>query len=102
MVKNPLANARERRIDPWVGKISWNRKRQPTPVFLPGKSHGQRSLAGYSPWGHKESDMTEQLNNKRREGEVGGKSTECEVMDTKRGKYSRVSGHLMRLSSWVK
>ena len=49
-----------------------------------------------------ESDMTEQLNNKRREGEVGGKSTECEVMDTKRGKYSRVSGHLMRLSSWVK
>ena len=34
---------------------------QPTPVFLPGKSHGPRSLAGYSPWGHKESDMTEQL-----------------------------------------
>ena len=32
---------------------------QPTPVFLPGKFHGQRSLAGYSPWGHKESDMTE-------------------------------------------
>ena len=34
---------------------------QPTPVFLPGKSHGQRSLVGYSPWGRKESDMTEQL-----------------------------------------
>ena len=33
-----------------------------TPVFLAGKSHGQRSLAGYSPWGHKESDTTEQLN----------------------------------------
>ena len=33
----------------------------PTPVFLPGKSHGQRSLAGYSPWGHKESDTTVQL-----------------------------------------
>ena len=32
---------------------------QPTPVFLPGKFHGQKSLAGYSPWGHKESDMTE-------------------------------------------
>ena len=35
---------------PWVGKIPWRRKWQPTPVFLPGKSHGQRSLAGYSPW----------------------------------------------------
>ena len=41
-----------RRI-PWVGKILWRRKWQPTPVFLPGKSHGQRSLAGYSPWGCK-------------------------------------------------
>ena len=38
---------------PWIGKILWRRKWQPTPVFLPGKSHGQRSLAGYSPWGHK-------------------------------------------------
>ena len=37
----------------------WRRKWQPTPVFLPGKSHGQRSLEGYSPWGHKELDMTE-------------------------------------------
>ena len=35
---------------PWVGKIPWRRKRQPTPVFLPGKSHGQRSLASYGPW----------------------------------------------------
>ena len=40
-------------LDPWVGKIPWRRKWQPTPVFLPGESHGQRSLAGYSPWGHK-------------------------------------------------
>ena len=39
----------------------WNRKWQPTPVFLPGKSHRQRSLVGYSPWDHKEPDMTEQL-----------------------------------------
>ena len=44
---------------PWFGKIPWRRERQPTPVFLPGESHGQRSLAGYSPWGHKESDTTE-------------------------------------------
>ena len=41
----------------------WRRKWQPAPVFLPGKSHGQRSLAGYSPWGHKESDMIKRLNN---------------------------------------
>ena len=46
---------------PWVGKISWRREWQPSPLFLPGKSHGQRSLVGYSPWGHKESDTTEQL-----------------------------------------
>ena len=38
------------KFDPWVRKISWRRKWQPVPVFLPGKFHGQRSLAGYSPW----------------------------------------------------
>ena len=48
-------------IDPWVGKIPWRRKWKPTSVFLPGKSHGQRSLVGYSPWGHKELDTTEWL-----------------------------------------
>ena len=41
--------------------LTWRRKWQPTPVCLPGKSHGQRSLAGYSPWGCKESGMTKQL-----------------------------------------
>ena len=46
-------------FNPWVGKVPWRRKWQPTLVFLHGKSQGQRSLAGYSPWGHKESDMTE-------------------------------------------
>ena len=49
------------RFDPWVGKISWGRAWQPIPGFLPGESHGQRSLVGYSPWGCKESDMTESL-----------------------------------------
>ena len=49
------------RFHPCTGKIPWRRKCQPTPVFLPGKSHGYRSLVGYSPWGHKESDMTEWL-----------------------------------------
>ena len=45
----------------WVGKIPWRREQESTPVFLPGKSHGQRSLLGYRPWDHKESDITEQL-----------------------------------------
>ena len=49
-------------FDPWVRKIPWRRKWHPTPVFLPGKSHGQRSLEGYSPQGHKEPDRTERLN----------------------------------------
>ena len=44
------------RFDPWIGKIPWKRKWQPTPVFLPGKSHGQRSLMGYSPWGRRVGD----------------------------------------------
>ena len=43
----------------WVGKIPWRRAWQPVPVFLPGESHGQRSLVGYSPWGRKELDRTE-------------------------------------------
>ena len=48
-------------LDPWDGKIPWRREWQPSPVFLPVKPHGQRSLAGCSPWGHKEWERTEQL-----------------------------------------
>ena len=62
MVKNPPASAEDSRSTPGSGKIPWRRKWQPTPVFLPGKSHGQRSLVGYSPWHRKESDMTKRLN----------------------------------------
>ena len=51
MVENPTANAGDIKdgFDPWVGKIPWRRAMQPTPVFLPGESHGQKSLASYSP-----------------------------------------------------
>ena len=52
-------SCRKHRINPWVKKILWRRKWQPIPIFLPEKSHGQRSLVGCSPWGHKESDMNE-------------------------------------------
>ena len=48
-------------FDPWIRKIPWRRKSQPTPVLLPGESHGGRILVGYSPWGCKELDMTERL-----------------------------------------
>ena len=48
-------------LDPWVGKIPKRRAWHPAPVFLPGKSHGQRSLVGYSPWGCKELDTSERL-----------------------------------------
>ena len=48
-------------FNPWVGKIPWRRKWQPTPVLLLGESHGGRSLVGYSPWGRKESGTTEWL-----------------------------------------
>ena len=52
MVKNSPVSAGGR-FDPWVGKNTWRRKWQTTLVFFPGKSHGHRSLEGYSPWGHK-------------------------------------------------
>ena len=57
LVKNPPANAGDE-FDPWVGKIPWRRKWQPTPVLLPGKSPGQKSLAGYRPWGGTELDTS--------------------------------------------
>ena len=59
--KASACNCRKCRFDPWGGKIPWRRKWQPTLVLLPRKLHGWRSLVGYSPWGHKESDTTEGL-----------------------------------------
>ena len=62
--KESACNAEDRRhgFSFWVGKISWKRKQQPTPVLLPEKSHGHRSLEGCSPWGCKELGTTERLN----------------------------------------
>ena len=60
-VKNlpAMQETQETKVDPWVGKIPWSRKCQPTLVFLHEKSHGNRSLVSYSPRGCKEPDMTE-------------------------------------------
>ena len=57
IVKN-LPAMPETGFDPWVRMISWRRESQPNPVFLPGEFHEERSLAGYSLWGCKESDTT--------------------------------------------
>ena len=59
--KESAFQCRRHEFDPWFTKVPWRRKWQTTPVLLPGKSHGQRSLVGYSPWGHKELDTTERL-----------------------------------------
>ena len=59
---------KRREFDRWVGKVPWSRKWQPAPVFLPGKSHGQRSLVGYSQWGPSSSS-------------VHGVATESEVIE---------------------
>ena len=57
--KDSVCNLGDRGVQPLGWADPWRREWKPTPVFLPGESHGQRSLAGYSPWGHKESDPTE-------------------------------------------
>ena len=64
LVKNLPASAGDARdwsVVPGLGRFPWRREWPPTSEFLPGKFHGQRSLVGYSPWGHKESDMTEHI-----------------------------------------
>ena len=65
LIASPMAHqvkmqeTQETKFNPWVRKMPWRKKWQHTPVSLPGKFHGQRSLAGYSPQGRKKSDMTE-------------------------------------------
>ena len=62
--KEPICQCRRCKrigLDPCAGKIPWRRKWEPIPIFLPGQSHGQRSLEGYSPWDCKELDRTEHV-----------------------------------------
>ena len=75
--KESGCQCRKHRIDSWITQISWRREWLPTEVFLPGKSHGQRSLAGYSPWGHKDSDLIWQLNNKNNKEVEGWEVVSC-------------------------
>ena len=61
---NNLPAKQDTRVQSLCLEDSWSRAWQPTPVFLPGEFHGQRSLAGYSSWGHNESDTTERFSHK--------------------------------------
>ena len=79
--KEPACQCRRHKrhgFNPWIGKIPWRRAWQPTLVFLPGESQGQRNLAGYSPWSRKESKTTEQLSTHTRPAEVPSKSMTVE------------------------
>ena len=88
VLKNPPTRQelKETWIDPQVRKIPWRRKWQHTPVFLPRESHRKKSLAGYSPKGHQQSDMTEQLSMHASEKVRSGFSRETEpighIIDT--------------------
>ena len=97
VVKNPLANAGRLRhkFDPWVRESPWRRAWQPTPAFLPGASHGQRSLAGYSLWGHKESDMTGRLSTAQHAGEGRTRRRKPSKLQRRGGSLSGVSSDLI-------
>ena len=82
---------------PYTIIIYWRRPWHPTPVLLPGKSHGQRSLVGYSPWGREESDTTEQLHfhfSLSCIGEGNGNPLQCSCLENPRDRGSLVSCRL--------
>ena len=76
---------------PGSGRSPWRRAWQPTPVFIPGEFHGQRSLAGYSPWGHEESDTTEATEHACTNALLGEEELEVMTLSDSRG-YA-VEGH---------
>ena len=84
------------RFDPSVGQIPWRREWQPTLVFLPGEFHGQRSLAGYSQWGHKESDTIERLkltlSTERKDWLSRTATVDMDIMEWVAVKYREVLG----------
>ena len=91
----------------WVRKIPWRRKWQPTAVILPGKSHGQRSLAGYRAWGHKELDMTERLHfhfslSCIEEGNVNPLQCSCLENPRDRGAWWAAISGVAQSQTWLK
>ena len=82
---------KRREFDPWVRKIPWRKAWQSTPVFLPGESHGQRSLVGYDPWGHKEWDTTKAIEH------TCIPNTQHSILH----KVSRYSINTYRMNKWI-
>ena len=89
VVKNPPANAGDVGLVSGSGRFPWRRAWQPTPVFLPGESHGQGRLAGYSPWGCTESDMTEATQHARASAQMHSCPQACSQEGA-----SRVEAHV--------
>ena len=87
-------------FNPWVGKIPWRRKWQSTPVLLPGKSHGQRSPVGYSPWGRKELDTTEQLHFLSFPGGTSSKNSTCQCRRHRRHGFNPWVGRIPWRREW--
>ena len=85
--KASACNAGDPGSIPGLGRFPWRRKWQPTPVLLPRKFHGWKSLVGYSPWGHEESDMTERLHfhfSLSCIGEGNGNPLQCSCLENPR------------------
>ena len=99
MGKESACQCKRHGFDPWVKKIPWRGKWQPRPVFLPGKSHGQRSLADCHPQGHKESDTTLQLST-----HLLGRKRDLEVNEGEHSHFSKYSllfkYFIMRINSY--
>ena len=91
MVRN-LPAIQETEDDPWVGKIPWRKEWLPTPVFLPGESHGQRSLVDCSLWGHREWDTTRHSTVMERETAISAAKACCAVFKKKVAPGIRDSG----------
>ena len=96
MVKSCLQCMR-RGFDSWVKKIPWRRKWLPTPVFLPGEFHGQRSLVGYSPWGHNWATNT--LTFQSSEGLNGAGGLRTHISEASPGLFTGVSAPLHMAAS---
>ena len=94
-IRDPLRSSRRPGFDLWVRRIPWRRKRQPTPVFLPGKSHGQRNLRGYSPPGCQESDPTGRLTRTQHRFSLGSVIDQAVV-------WSRKGEWLLQTKRWSK